>query len=244
MAIPLPKSRLQRIWARPSTYDIGGLCAGIIASAGSAFRFFLDGRNDWGFALSGGAVLQAIFGALKWRAALRDEVARDSTEDLVGCLHTLAAVLLYDVPDGDDPKLRLTIHVPTGDGRLLQICDYVGDQRVPKTAHRTFPVQSGITGKAFREREVITGSRENDDYESYIKELVSKWNYTEADARKTDPATKAWLAIPLVRDDNRTVDGVLYLDSTDRDFFIDTRRLVAMHAAVWIAVFVGRRYTD
>jgi hypothetical protein len=82
----------------------------------------------------------------------------------------------------------------------------------------------------------------NDRYEDYIRELVENWNFTEGDARRLNPATMAWMAVPITNLSG-TLEGVLYLDATDRDFFTEERQWLAIQATTGIAKFVARRYT-
>jgi hypothetical protein len=245
MAIPVPASRLRRYLRTTAPYEIAGVVGPLVALVPSAFRFFADGRAAWGYYTLAGAMVLCLIAGAKQLAAWREYTRRDDLHELAGCLHTLYAVLLSDYPDDRDPRLRLTIHVPVDGGQhLMQVLDYVGDDRGGHTANRRFPIQSGITGRAFREGEMFVASRENDDYESYVQELVRLWSFTEGDARETDPATMAWLAIPLIDISTNLIEGVLYADSTDRAFFTESRQVLALHAAAGIAIFVGRRYSS
>jgi len=166
-------------------------------------------------------------------------------------MHALHGILVQD-PEKQFPKakLRMTIHVPIEKGgrtQLRQVMHYVGDGRADKTAGREFVIHSGVIGEAYRTKHMSFGDRKNDDYEAYIKELVDDWAYSETDARMLNRDTNAWLAIPLSGIDVKTggtvVSGVVYFDSTARQFFDDARKAVAAAACEGIALFVQRRYS-
>lgn len=178
---------------------------------------------------------------------LREAKQKTSTHELEGCLLTLLTAL--DPGALSTPgRIRLAVHAP-GETRetLEQITQYIGDR--PKTGRvgRHFPANAGIIGKAFREsgqeQTAFVAQRVNDDYEAYINELVRDWNYTRPRAEKLNPAVRAWMAVSFPDPDTRDVGAVLYLDSTDRDFFTPDRQELVMRASRGIAVFIGRRYT-
>jgi hypothetical protein len=125
--------------------------------------------------------------------------------------------------------------------QLQQVLDYVGHSRGGKTAGRKFPIQSGIIGWAVRAKKTANAFRAKPDYNEYLDELVTKWGYTPEDAKRLDRDSMAWLAIPL-ENQNKEVEGVLYIDSVDPAFFTDTRINLAHSAAAGIAVYAGKRY--
>lgn len=177
---------------------------------------------------------------------------QESPHALEGSLHTLHALLLATQGSNDlDPNLRITVHCPIDKGQMLQqIVEYVGYRRdnAPQIG-RKFRAQSGIIGKAFREGDVCFADRENDDYESYVKELVAKWNYTAEDARKLYPAAMAWMAIPIKPDKDGKVEAIVYLESTRRGYFSEGttgkyRQQLATCACVGIARFLKDRYNS
>ena len=241
MAIP---SVAKSFFSRPATWHLA--CDVLIAIGAAAvglttaYRFWTDERA-LSVIIGSGTVIVLLFTAIRAGLQYRERARKESLHDLEGCLHPLHTIL---VGKEQDAGLRITIHVPVANGtKLQQVLDYVGHERGGRTAGRTFPVQSGVTGKAFREHDPFVASRENDDYEKYIEELVKRWNYTEADARKLNPATMAWMAIPLIDECTNTVEGVLYLDALKRDFFNPDRQVLGVLAAIGIAFFVGKRYS-
>jgi putative methionine-R-sulfoxide reductase with GAF domain len=56
-----------------------------------------------------------------------------------------------------------------------------------------------------------------------------------------DHSTQSWMAAPLVQN-GRDVEGVLYCDSTQRDFFTEERQRAIGYAAIGIAFFVAKAY--
>jgi hypothetical protein len=243
MSIPTPEQRSWRSLTRQApAYDM--LVAVFVATVGylQSSRFIADGWRTAGAALA--VVTTAICGlsVAKGLVLLREQRRTKSLHELEGCLETLYSVLS---PIGtEDEGLRLSVHVAIENGqKFQQVLDYVGDPRADQpTAARVFPAQSGIAGKVLRTKEAYAAARENDLYEDYIRELVESWNFTEADARRLNPATMAWMAVPITNL-NGALEGVLYLDATDRDFFTEERQWLAIQATTGIAKFVARRYT-
>lgn len=121
--------------------------------------------------------------------------------------------------------------------------DYVGDSRGGATAGRKVSTQCGIIGKSFRQRVPLIGSRINDNYDAYLDELVTEWNYTRNDATSINQATMSWMAIPIWDSTQSEVEGILYCDSTMKNFFDrQTRRKMAELACRGIARFLRDRY--
>ena len=156
--------------------------------------------------------------------------------ELEGCLHTLYAVL----SPSEGCRLRIAVHRPV-DESLEQVTEYIGHRPKPGRIGRRFPANSGIIGKAYREREVFIAFRENDDYEAYVRELITDWNYTEERARRLNAGAMEWMAVPLIEGDE--VEAVLFLDVNQRGFFTSERQELVLAATRGIAVFIGKRYT-
>jgi hypothetical protein len=197
-----------------------------------------------GWLCLGAAVAACLLVIVKTVVVWWHKPEKQPPHDLASSLHALQAILLAGrVPSDPDPRLRLTIHVPVEPDKLEQVLDYVGDERGGKTAARVFSVHSGIIGRAFREKKACVGRRKNDDYVSYVRELVEDWGYTEAEARKVNPASKAWFAVPLFNHlDQQKVEGIVYLDSVDQDFFTEDKKWLIMGACAGIARYVAHKY--
>jgi len=239
MPIPRNKSVLTRIFEEPFVYDVVIALAALVAAIYGGFNYFKTNKPE-AVAIFWCAGVVFIVTCLKHIAAFKKASKKESLHELEGCLHTLHAALL---PAGS--ILRITIHVPVEEGRRLeQVTNYVIDPADGKTAGRRFAVQSGVAGAAFRRNEMLAGERSADDHEKYILELISKWNYSEEDARKCNMGTKSWFAIPIPEPgNNQKVQGVIYFDSDQQKFFTDDRQILAMSAAVGIARFIDKRYS-
>jgi hypothetical protein len=237
MSIPRSRKGVRWLLAQTSTYAIlVSLCA-FIVGAPSAWNLADQGHVSLAVIVVVGMAGVLLFTAIQHGIGLRDARAKDSTHELEGCLYTLHAVLTPE----DDCKLRLAIHVPV-DEMLEQVTEYIGDAPKPGRVGRQFPANAGIIGKAFREKEVFVARRVNDDYEAYVGELVTEWNYTEERARRLNPGAMAWMAVPFYEAGRQRVDAVLFLDANRRDFFTDERQELILGAVSGMAVFVGRRY--
>src|SRR5262245_59818135 len=102
--------------------------------------------------------------------------------ELEGCLYTLHAVLAPP----EACRLRLAVHRPVDD-KLEQVTEYIGDRPKLGRIGRRFPANAGIIGKAFREQDVFIARRLNNDYEAYVRELITEWNYTEERRSASEP---------------------------------------------------------
>jgi hypothetical protein len=83
----------------------------------------------------------------------------------------------------------------------------------------------------------------SEDPQAYVSELVGDWGYPPELAARLNPAIFAWMAVPFNDPVRQQVQGILYVDSTDRDFFTDARQDLVLQASAGIARFVVRRYT-
>jgi hypothetical protein len=216
--------------------------AGVVASQ----KLIVDGWRVAGWLVATSAFGVCALSILRAVVTYRQQARKESLHELEGCLMTIHAILAED----DSPEcqqeagLRLTVHVAISDHQLQQVLDYVGDDRGGCTAGRVFPMQSGIAGHVFRTREPFAAERFEQEYEGYVRELIKEWGYIEQDARKLNPATQAWMAVPLVAPPAAEIQGVLYLDSRDRDYFTAARQRLVINAAYGVAQFATRRYSN
>lgn len=235
MPIPPPPRGWRWAITQPPAYGI--LIALFAAPIGlsSAFNYWSQGRTSVALLVIIGTlgVLSATF--IQHLVGLAAARKKDSMHELEGCLHTLHAVLAPP----EHCKLRLAVHRPVDD-LLEQVTEYIGDRPKPGRIGRRFPANAGIIGKAFREKDVFIAHRVNDDYEAYVHELVTDWNYTEAQARRLNPASMEWMAVPLMESGH--VEAILYLDVNRRHFFTTERQELVLAATRGIAVFIGKRY--
>jgi hypothetical protein len=243
MAIPTQRSRWQRFWNTTVPYEIGAALSGTGTSAAAAQRFFTASPADpfWGTISASGAALALGFQLMKLRRTYAQQIARDGIHDLAGCLHTLNAILIGGEKEVEKVGLRSTVHVTVGKD-LVQALDYVGDQRKKNTQGRRMPVNCGVIGKACREKDVFFGSRTADSYEDFLQQMIKLYSFDEEGAKRLDPLTQAWIAGPLM-DRSGNVEGVLYCDCKQRDFFTEERQRAIAFGAAGIAFFVGLRYS-
>lgn len=118
----------------------------------------------------------------------------------------------------------LSIH---GEDLLQQACDYLGKglEQASATAGRTFPAAAATIGAAYRSRRIVRTTKAVST--SDLQEGMEVLKLHDA-ARKMMPGVSFVLAVPLLQPDNRyyapsTVAAVLYLDSRDKDFFLEDK---------------------
>ena len=237
MTIPRPARGVRWLFFQTASYDI---LIAVFASAigfSSAENYYSQGRIRLALLTAVGVVGVVCFTLLKQLISLSAARAQASTHELEGCLYTLRAVLAPET----GVRLRLAIHVPVGEN-FEQVTEYIGDTPKPGRVGRQFPINAGIIGKAYREKDVFVGRRVSDDYEAYVRELISDWNYTEERARRLNPGAMEWMALPVNDSERQRVEAVLFLDVNQRDFFTAERQELILAGLSGIAVFVGRRY--
>lgn len=246
MSIPRVRHWVWRLLGSSQFYD--ALIAMVAATGGVAAsqKLIVDGWRVAGWLVAISAFGVCALSILRASVTYRQQAKRESLHELEGCLMIIHAILAED-DSVDSPKeagLRLTVHVAISDRELQQVLDYVGDERGGCTAGRVFPMQCGIAGYVHRMGSPFAARRSEEDYEGYVRELMEDWGYTEDDARKLNPATKAWMAVPLVAPPKSKILGILYIDSTDRDYFTATRKGLLMTAASGVERFANRRYPN
>ena len=242
MAIPRTKTGWRWLIAQTATFDIA--TAGFTAIVGltSAINYALAGREWLATTVAGATSIVLCLTIAKNTVALKQTKQKESTHELEGCLYTLHAAL--DPTAAKSPgRLRLAIHVPASRDSLEQVTEYIGDQPKKGRIGRKFPDNAGIIGECYRKNQHLHAKRLNDDYEAYVNELITDWNYTEERAKMLNPATMAWMAVPFFDPLTKRVEAVLYLDTRDRDFFTAQRQELVLAAVNGIAIFIGRRYS-
>ena len=241
MPIPRPPQGVRWLFAQTATYDVLIAIFASVIGFSSAWNYWSANRWKLATTVFIGTVGVVAFTIWKQIIGLAAARKKESTHELEGCLYTLHAVL--DPSNLDPPvTLRLAVHVPV-DQMLEQVTEYVGVAPKSGRIGRRFPANAGIIGKAFRENVVLVGRRANDDYELYLQELITEWNYTPDQARRSNPASMEWMAVPLYDSDRDRVQAILYLDASKRGFFTPARQEVVLRAVSGIAVFVGKRYS-
>lgn len=173
----------------------------------------------------------------------REKAQQESPDGLAGCTNVLYRLLKelfhLGIPaDTRDGVLRITIHRLVQTRRegeepsLEQVLPYVGGQGGP--AGRRFSVKSGIVGRVIREAlagntDGLAVQRQDDDYDAFISDLRNVWGYTDTEARALTPDRQAWMAIPMF-DAQKSVIGVVYLDSNRKDIFTQEAQTLIIYA--------------
>lgn len=178
----------------------------------------------------------------------QEQKQKQDYDGLLGALHVLYGCISRNLSFGEQDygRLRVTVHRVVPDTKpdkapeqLEQLLPYVGGKG--KEAGRKFSIRSGIIGKAVREKAAFAFSRQNDDHEAFIRELVSDWSYTEEDARSLTADRKSWMAVPIFGKDDSVV-GVVYLDSNEKNFFNKDVQTLVINACSGIASYITERY--
>lgn len=188
-----------------------------------------------------------IASAVKIGQARRQDQKEDSTnlhDGLTAALTVIHAEIAHNAKfsttDMHNGRLRVTMHrVVPNEAKLEQLVSYVGGDG--GEVGRRFSIQSGIIGKAIREKKPFVGTRRNDNYAEYIGELVSFWSYTEEDAKKLSQDRMSWLAVPIFYR-NKKAEAVVYLDSAERGFFDQGMINLVTYACAGIASYCEEKY--
>lgn len=249
MGIAGPETRWQKFRKTTAPFDAAAAILGGGGFAATAAAAFARGDQVWG-----GVGIILAFAAVglqlaKARATYLEQVRKDSTHELQGCLHTLETILLGpDMANRAAAGLRLTIHRPDGRGSLEQVMEYVGNRRATdKTVGRKLPETVGVIGQAYREAQLDPGKlevfhdfRTGPDHDAFVAQMVRDYSFSRKAAERLHPATMSWVAIAIPNEGG--VEGVLYCDSKQADFFTDARKEDILHATAGIAYFIGLRY--
>lgn len=216
----------------------------LFGSFAAAIRAFVG--LTWWDKLAGVLYLLGVLGVIvfagrKFYLQWGKQEKEDSTHDLEGCLVVLQTQLTQAIAEGqsENVRIRVAIHVPdpNDSNTLVQATNYIGGDD-EQTVGRKFDKKSGIIGVALARKRPIAASRKTDNLQEYLKDLEQNWGYPKADARKRDALSMSWVAVPI----GDPVDGILYADSTLRDFFDDPRVLLLVSGtAIAIAKYLDLR---
>lgn len=192
-------------------------------------------------AISGGAV--RVF---EKRSTSKRNLKRDSPEDLFGCCVMLVGMLRVFRPHQEGCSLRITLYRVSQwiDGEpeeLEQLTKYASEGAPVGTPGRTMKASIGIVGKAARSGEVIAANRVSDSLEDFYAEMVRDWGFTEKQAKGLNAGRWSWIAVPLRGSDGK-VHAVLYMDSTERQYFSEDRVKEVVEATKCLNRFVEERY--
>lgn len=247
--VQIPGRKRKRLWEHKAVVEALAIVPAIAAAAVTAISNLREpGKRSLGWVLIAAGVWLVASSVVKVLHAQAQDAAQKKSEryeGLLGALHVLHGAVrsragLESLHDG---KLRTTIHrVVSGDGgaeEVEQLLPYIGG--TGSQAGRTFSVRSGIVGKAVRERSVFAASRVSPHYEAFLLELVRDWSYTMEDARKLSPDRRSWMAVPIPVEGGPVV-AVLYLDSSEPDFFGGEVQRVIVDACAGITTYIDEVY--
>jgi hypothetical protein len=168
-------------------------------------------------------IIGIVFKAGQARRKDAKEAAKQSHQDLEGCLFILHASILamrhlpYD--DHNVARLRVTIHrVLDDEDKVLQLTPYVGGGNGKQG--RKFSRRSGITGRAILRGKPAAMIRDG-SFDDYVQLLVDEYHMPIEEARALSDDRFAFLAVPLKQSGTGRVVGVVFMDSPDRTFFSD-----------------------
>lgn len=241
--IPKPKTKVERLLSTPYAYEVIIAFFLVFGGVANSIKGYYGEPSVWIGTLwaisAAGVLVTSVFKSIAmWHAHKESE----TTHELDGCLHVLHSYLISDL-DASSCRVRAAIHVPTDGGQqLLQVTEYVGDKYSSGKAGRKFPVQSGIVGRAYRSREALVATKQNEDREAFLHELINEWGYSEKDALEVDPYSKTWMAVPITKSGDGPVFGVIFVDATILEFFTEKRQEFVLFATSGIADYVVRRY--
>jgi hypothetical protein len=98
-----------------------------------------------------------------------------------------------------------------------------------------------VVGRVVLTKNPAAMKRASEDLKAYIKEMVEVWHMPESEAKDLSSDRYAFLAVPL-QDDNDNVVAVVFLDSSDRDFFDDGMIKMVVRGCGGLATFAKGRY--
>lgn len=249
----IPGIRPSKFYEKKWFAEIISVVPTLIVMSVTALSNFADpSKVKFGYALLAAIVWTICSTIVKFLQAKKqdnEEKSKQSYEGLLGTLHILYGTIIRTEnfnPQEDVGKLRVTIYrvimPPSSDEspkEIEQMIPYVGSKGGPPS--RKCSIRSGITGQAVREKSPIVAYRENDNYEQYVKELVSKWSFPEDEARKLSIDKYSFMAVPIFGKQQEVI-AVVYLDSIEKNFFQKATKTYIIHACEAIAEFIKETY--
>jgi GAF domain-containing protein len=248
----IPGRKKERFYEKKHVVELIAVLPPLVTAAVGALVNLADpAKRTLGWWLAGATAWLALASVIKVLHAHAQDRERKRMEEhsgLRGALWVLYETLrnaagLDKVGDG---TLRVTIHrvVPpnkkSASAELLeQVLPYIGGKGGPPD--RTFSVRSGVIGKAARERVAITASRQAEEYQDFLKQLVGDWSYTEEEARTLSPDRRSWMGVPILSA-GTTAIAVVYLDSSVQDFFSAEIQQLIVNACGGIAAYTMEAY--
>jgi hypothetical protein len=248
----IPGRRRQRFYERKAAVEALAVVPPVLMGGVTAAIDLRDpGKRVFGWLLVAALawlVAASVVRVLHAHAQDREQKRREDYDGLLGALHVLYGIVSSRAGLGprDHGRLRATIHrvvPPAVKGKaaqeLEQLLPYLGG--AGSGPGRTFSIRSGVAGKAARERIAFAASRQSEDYEQFLHELVRDWSYTEDDARQLTPDRRSWMAVPVF-DVRGRVAAVVFLDSNETSFFTKELQQLIVQACGGITSYVCEVY--
>jgi len=250
-AIHLPGAQRKRFWQKKWPREVLFNGPPIIVAGSAAVKSWQEPVLDpWTFGLATTVCLWLAVAACVRVAGARAEDRKDGPEVVheglyaaVSTMHTMLSEWCDKRQCGAD--IRATFHrvvPPVHEPREIeQIINYAGANG--EGVGRTFPVHTGITGRAIRSKKPLVMSSPDATEEQLRAELVREWGYTQAEVRKLGPGRYSAMAVPVLDRSGQHPIGVIYLDSSDRALFErdDVVEIVGAGTKA-ISDFVTKRY--
>ena len=234
---------IRRFLRREAPFDFAGAGVSTVGLAAGGFRLSLAGEAGWAWGLWIAAAVGLLLAGWKAWNKWNREAAVNDPHTLDGVLFTLWAILSLAEGVGKtfkEPKLRLTIFAPAGNGEVVQLTNYASfDPDVRTGVGRTLPTTKGIVGLAMR-----TGEPKFDPLpknRDRVAHLVKVYGFDRKEAEAMRPDAAAWCAVPVGRKDAPV--AVIFADAAVGDFFGNAnspRRQVLEAATLGVAAFVNR----
>ena len=249
---PISGIKRRKPWEKKWFAEVAGSGPPFLAAVFAAVKALGDPSTTWLFWPSVLAcvwlLLASILKVVQAKKLDAEEDLRKSHDGLTAALSVLHSTVcqISGVPESERSScLRATFHrvVPPLDeaDHIEQIVPYVGGRG--NGEGRKFPIRSGITGQAVRDKSPYIMNRTSESYDDYKKELVSKWHYTEGDVKAITSDRFSAMAVPMTSRDGQHVIGVVYLDSSNRNFFgSEVVYEAVLGGCAGITRYTGERY--
>jgi len=255
MRARIPGPTTTPFYASETVRAVAEIIVALLAGTSVVWKASTVGNEIGALALAIVAIpLIAINGVLRLIAARRkdrDASDRSDPKHLLAPLRVLYALVArkkhLGPDDANKQRFRVTLHRHLEDPINMheQCVPYVGGKMIDakKIVGRRWTNHCGIVGKVIRSGKVQrTPLGEHvDDGDKYVAELVDLYGYTEDQARQLQPMRLDSLAIPIVSDGQ--VIGVVYADSTDRNFFDHDTIELCIQISGAIAQHIEMTYT-
>jgi hypothetical protein len=247
----LPGVRQKRLWQKRWPREVLFNGPPLLVAGTAAVKSWREPLFEpWMFGLTAATSVWLILAALVRVAAARadDEMdgpaaVHEGLDAAVSTMHTMLAEWCDKRNCGTD--LRTTFHrvVPPvhEPQEIEQIINYAGAGG--EGAGRTFPVHTGIAGRAVRNKTPLVMSSQHRTEDQLRSALVLEWGYTAAQARRLGPGRYSAMAVPVLDRSGQHPIDVIYLDSSDHALFErnDVAEIVGAGAKA-ISDFVSKRY--